>query len=140
MKRIAALVPCYNEEATIAQVVHDLKEAVPGIEVHVYDNNSTDRTSEVATEAGAIVGFERRRGKGNVVRRAFADVDADVYLMIDGDHTYEAAKAPEMIQTLLDNRLDHVLGCRVDDRANSAYRPGHAQGNQMNKTKGAKLS
>ena len=83
--RIAAIVPCYNEEAAVGTVVTDLKNAVPGIEVYVYDNNSSDRTAEVAAAAGAIVRKETRKGKGNVVRRAFADIDADVYVMIDGD-------------------------------------------------------
>lgn len=129
--RIAAIVPCYNEEAAIATVVRDLKAAVPQMVVYVYDNNSMDRTAEVAAEAGAVVRFEPRKGKGNVVRRAFADVDADVYLMIDGDDTYDASAAPEMIDLLLRENLDHVLGCRVDDKDNSAYRPGHAQGNKM---------
>ena len=129
--RIAAIVPCYNEEVAIGTVVRDLKAAVPGIEVYVYDNNSSDRTSEVAREAGAIVRFEPRKGKGNVVRRAFADVEADVYLMIDGDDTYDATAAPEMIDLLVRENLDHVLGCREDDKDNSAYRPGHAQGNKM---------
>lgn len=128
---IAAIVPCFNEEVTIAKVVGDLREAVPGIVVYVYDNNSTDRTSEVAREAGAIVCFEGRKGKGNVVRRAFADVEADIYLLIDGDDTYDASAAPEMIRTLVEHRLDHVLGCRreaPDDR--TAYRPGHEEGNK----------
>ncbi|MBV7363881.1 glycosyltransferase [Actinomycetaceae bacterium TAE3-ERU4] len=128
---IAAIVPCYNEEAAIATVVKDLKAAVPGIDVYVYDNNSTDKTSEVAAAAGAIVRFEPRKGKGNVVRRAFSDVDADIYLLIDGDDTYEAAAAPKMIELLVNEQLDHVLGCREDDRDNSAYRAGHAQGNKM---------
>lgn len=128
--KIAAIIPCYNEEAAIATVVADLRAAVPSMEIYVYDNNSTDRTSEVAREAGAIVRFEGRKGKGNVVRRAFADVDADVYLMIDGDDTYDAAAAPAMIELLVKENLDHVLGCREDDKDNSAYRPGHAQGNK----------
>ncbi|QWW20291.1 glycosyltransferase [Schaalia sp. 19OD2882] len=128
--RIAAIVPCHNEETAVGAVVRDLRAAIPGVDVYVYDNASTDRTSEVAAEAGAIVRHEPRKGKGNVVRRAFADVDADVYLMIDGDDTYEAAAAPEMIDLLLRENLDHVLGCRVDDQENSAYRPGHAQGNR----------
>lgn len=127
---IAGIVPCYNEEAAIAKVVTDLKAAVPQMDVYVYDNNSTDRTAEVARRAGAIVRFEPRKGKGNVVRRAFADIDADVYLMIDGDDTYDASAAPEMIALLLRENLDHVLGCREDDQDNSAYRPGHAQGNK----------
>ena len=129
--RIAAIVPCYNEEAAVGTVVTDLKNAVPGIEVYVYDNNSSDRTAEVAAAAGAIVRKETRKGKGNVVRRAFADIDADVYVMIDGDDTYDAAAAPGMIDLLVRENLDHVLGCRVDDKDNSAYRPGHAQGNKM---------
>ena len=95
--RIAAIVPCYNEEAAVGKVVCDLKRAVPDITVYVYDNNSTDRTAAVAAEAGAIVRTERRRGKGNVVRRAFADIDADIYVLIDGDDTYDAAAAPAMI-------------------------------------------
>ena len=122
--RIAAIVPCYNEEAAVGTVVTDLKNAVPGIEVYVYDNNSSDRTAEVAAAAGAIVRKETRKGKGNVVRRAFADIDADVYVMIDGDDTYDASAAPEMIDLLVRENLDHVLGCRVDDKDNSAYRPG----------------
>lgn len=129
--RIAAIIPCYNEAVAIAKVVTDLQAVVPGIVVYVYDNNSTDQTAKVAAEAGAIVRFEPQKGKGNVVRRAFADVDADIYLMIDGDDTYQAAAAPLMIETLVENNLDHVLGCRIDDPEQSAYRKGHAQGNQI---------
>lgn len=92
--RIAAIVPCHNEEAAVAKVVADLKAAVPGIVVYVYDNLSTDATAEKARAAGAIVRTENRKGKGNVVRRAFADIEADVYLMVDGDDTYDAAAAP----------------------------------------------
>lgn len=99
--------------------------------IYVYDNNSSDNTSEVARAAGAIVRREERKGKGNVVRRAFADVDADIYLLIDGDDTYEAAAAPKLIRTLLEGPYDHVLGCRTDDKDDSAYRPGHAAGNKM---------
>lgn len=128
---IAAIVPCYNEEVAITQVVHDLKAAVPSMTVYVYDNNSSDRTAEVAAAAGAIVRTEKRKGKGNVVRRAFADIDADIYLLIDGDDTYDAAAAPKMIETLLSGPYDHVLGCRTDDKDDSAYRPGHAAGNKM---------
>ena len=130
--RIAAIVPCYNEEAAVATVVHDLKAAVPGMQVYVYDNASTDRTAEVAAAAGAIVRSERRKGKGNVVRRAFGDVDADVYLLIDGDDTYEAAAAERMIRTLVDEQLDHVLGVRTQpEGVESAYRPGHETGNRL---------
>ena len=126
---IAAIVPCHDEEVAIGTVVDDLRAAVPGIDVYVYDNCSTDRTAEVAAAHGAIVRTEHAKGKGNVVRRAFADIDADVYLMIDGDDTYDASAAPEMIRTLLEGPYDHVLGCRTDDPAASAHRPGHAQGN-----------
>ncbi|WP_102509743.1 glycosyltransferase [Sanguibacter massiliensis] len=126
---IAAIVPCHDEEVAIGTVVDDLRAAVPGIDVYVYDNCSTDRTAEVAAAHGAIVRTEHAKGKGNVVRRAFADIDADVYLMIDGDDTYDASAAPEMIQTLLEGPYDHVLGCRTDDPQASAHRPGHARGN-----------
>ena len=128
---IVAIVPCFNEEAAIGKVVADLKDAVPDIVVYVYDNNSTDRTAAIAAEAGAIVRTEKRPGKGNVVRRAFADLDADIYVLIDGDDTYEASHLTEMIAALTSGPLDHVLGCRkpeVDSKA--AYRRGHEQGNK----------
>lgn len=128
---IAAIIPCFNEEVAIPRVISALKRAVPGITVYVYDNNSSDDTSRVAAEGGAIVRFEPRRGKGNVLRRAFADIEADIYLMIDGDDTYDASAAPQMINTLIEENLDHVLGCRADNKENSAYRSGHAQGNAM---------
>lgn len=128
---IAAIVPCFNEEAAIAKVVADLRTAVPNMKIYVYDNNSTDRTVEVAAQAGAIVRTERRKGKGNVVRRAFADIDAAVYVMIDGDDTYDAAALPGMIETLLAGPYDHVLGVRRDIREESSYRPGHEAGNKM---------
>lgn len=127
---IAAIVPCHNEELAVGKVVRDLKEAVPGIQVYVYDNNSTDNTAEVAREAGATVRFERAKGKGNVVRRAFADVHADVYLMIDGDDTYDASAAPVLISTLLSGPYDHVLGVRREV-TETAYRRGHATGNRI---------
>jgi glycosyltransferase involved in cell wall biosynthesis len=126
---IAAIVPCYNEEAAIAQVVTDLRAAVPDMAIYVYDNNSTDDTVRVAAEAGAIVRHESSKGKGNVVRRAFADVDADIYVLIDGDDTYAAADLPEMIQTLRSGPYDHVLGVRRQTTT-SAYRPGHELGNR----------
>ncbi len=128
---IAAIVPCYNEETTIATVVEELQQYVPEITVYVYDNNSQDRTAAVARAAGAIVRREERPGKGNVMRRAFADIDADVYVMVDGDDTYGIAALPEMIHTLLSGPYDHVLGCRQDDPQNSAYRPGHGLGNRV---------
>jgi len=129
---IAAIVPCYNEEASIGKVVSDLREALPSATVYVYDNRSTDATAEIAGRHGAVVRHERRKGKGNVVRRAFGDIDADVYLMIDGDDTYDAFAAPEMISLLLDGPYDHVLGARqpVED-AENAYRLGHETGNRM---------
>ena len=129
--RIAAIVPCHNEEITVEKVVTDLKAAVPGMTVYVYDNNSTDRTSELAARAGAIVRQERFKGKGNVVRRAFADIDADLYVTIDGDDTYEAADLPGMIELLLSGPYDHVLGVRQDTQDTSSYRPGHEAGNRM---------
>jgi glycosyltransferase involved in cell wall biosynthesis len=129
--RIAAIVPCYNEEAAVGKVVCDLRQAVPDITIYVYDNNSTDCTAAVAAEAGAIVRTERRRGKGNVVRRAFADIDADIYVLVDGDDTYDAAAAPAMIAALEDGPLDHVLGVRRVAAGKSAYRPGHEAGNRL---------
>lgn len=126
---IAAIVPCYNEEAAIAQVIADLRAAVPGMDVYVYDNASTDGTARIAAEAGAIVRSEHMKGKGNVVRRAFADVEADIYVMIDGDDTYAAANLPEMIATLQSGPYDHVLGVRRQT-IEGAYRPGHELGNK----------
>ena len=127
--KIAGVIPCHNEEVSIGRVIDGLRSAVPGIEVYVYDNLSSDRTPEVAQAHGAIVRTEMQKGKGNVVRRAFADIDADVYLMIDGDDTYEAASAPLLIETLLQGPFDQVVGCRQDDHEASAHRPGHARGN-----------
>ncbi|MFJ1458900.1 glycosyltransferase [Nocardia wallacei] len=129
--RIAAVVPCHNEEAAVAKVVADLKAAVPGIVVYVYDNLSTDGTADRARAAGAIVRTEHTKGKGNVVRRAFADIEADVYLMIDGDDTYDASAAPLMIKTLLDGPYDHVLGVRKQNEGENAYRAGHEAGNKV---------
>jgi len=128
--RVAVLVPCFNEEAAVATVVHGFRKALPGCEIFVYDNNSLDRTIAKAREAGAEVRRERRQGKGHVVRRMFADVDADVYVLVDGDATYDAASAPRMIQTLLSDHLDMVVGLRVD-QARAAYRPGHRTGNWL---------
>ncbi len=132
--RIAAIVPCHNEEAAIAKVVTDLRQSVPTMTVYVYDNASTDRTAERAAEAGAVVRFEPLKGKGNAVRRAFADIDADIYLLIDGDDTYDASAAPTLIRTLIEEKVDHVLGVRSEVPAtggSSAYRPAHAAGNKM---------
>lgn len=129
---IAAIVPCHNEEQAIGKVVRDLHDAVPGISVYVYDNCSGDTTVERARAAGAIVRSEPRKGKGNVVRRAFADIEADIYLLIDGDDTYDASAAPKLIRSLLDGPYDHVLGARrVVDGATYAYRPAHLAGNKV---------
>jgi glycosyltransferase involved in cell wall biosynthesis len=128
--RIAVLVPCFNEEAAVATVVRGFREALPSAQIYVYDNNSRDRTAEVAREAGAEVRTERRQGKGHVVRRMFADVDADVYVLVDGDATYDAPSAPRMIEKLLAEHLDMVVGLRVDQEQ-AAYRRGHRTGNWM---------
>jgi glycosyltransferase involved in cell wall biosynthesis len=129
-RRIAVLVPCYNEEVAITKVIEDFRQALPGAVIHVYDNNSSDRTSEVALEAGAVVGKEARQGKGNVVRRMFADIDADIYLLVDGDATYDAPSAPKMVEKLIAENLDMVVGTRVDREA-AAYRRGHRSGNAI---------
>jgi len=129
--RVAVIVPCYNEEVAIGKVVSDLRTAMPTADVYVYDNASTDNTAQVASAAGAIVRREDRRGKGNVVRRAFADVDADIYAMIDGDDTYDAGALPQMVEVLRSKCLDHVLGVRTASLGSSAYRPGHESGNRM---------
>ena len=128
--RVAVLVPCFNEEAAVAKVVADFGKALPSAEIFVYDNNSSDRTVAVAREAGAEVRSERRQGKGHVVRRMFADIDADIYVLVDGDATYDAASAPRMIDALVSDHLDMVVGFRVDQAA-AAYRPGHRTGNWM---------
>jgi len=127
---IAVLLPCYNEEAAIAQTIAGFRAALPAAAIYVYDNNSRDRTVEVARAAGAIVRTERIQGKGAVVRRMFADVDADVYVMADGDATYDAASAPALVGRLLDEQLDMVVGSRVHE-AVEAYRRGHQFGNAM---------
>jgi glycosyltransferase involved in cell wall biosynthesis len=127
---IAVLVPCYNEEVAIPEVVRDFRRALPDATVYVYDNNSRDRTIEVARAAGAVVGSETAQGKGNVVRRMFADVEADVYVIVDGDDTYDAAAAPRLISILLEHQLDMVNARRVTD-AVEAYRAGHRFGNKL---------
>lgn len=125
---VAVIIPCFNEEVAIPKVVADFRAALPGATIYVYDNRSTDRTAEVAAAAGAIVRPERRPGKGNVVRRMFQDVEADVYVMVDGDDTYDAAVAPRLVARLLDERLDMVVGRRVETHQ-AAYRGGHRLGN-----------
>jgi glycosyltransferase involved in cell wall biosynthesis len=128
--RVAVLVPCYNEEAAIADVVRAFRSELPDAVVYVYDNNSTDRTVDVARAAGALVRRETHQGKGYVVRRMFADVDADIYLLVDGDATYDAPSAKAMIARLVDERLDMVVAARVD-REEAAYRRGHRTGNWL---------
>ena len=127
---IAVLLPCYNEGAAIADVVLDFRRILPGHRIFVYDNNSSDNTAEQAARAGAIVVRSRRQGKGNVVRQMFADIDADIYIMADGDGTYDSSRAPELIQTLLDERADMVVGTRRDVKID-AGRTGHAFGNKI---------
>jgi len=127
---VAILVPCYNEKRAIARVIGDFRAALPEAAIYVYDNNSTDGTVETARQAGAIVRRETYQGKGHVVRRMFNDVEADVYVLVDGDATYDAASAPAMISKLIDERLDMVVATRVD-REEAAYRPGHRTGNWL---------
>jgi glycosyltransferase involved in cell wall biosynthesis len=128
--RIAVLVPCYNEAGAIAAVVRDFAAALPTATIYVYDNNSTDDTRERAAAAGAIVRTETHQGKGNVVRRMFADIEAEIYVLVDGDGTYDAPSATAMVDMLLTNSLDMVNGARVAT-TQLAYRPGHAFGNRL---------
>lgn len=131
-KKIAVLIPCYNESKTIKKVVEDYKKALPEADIYVYDNNSSDHTDEIARKAGAIVKYEYRQGKGNVIRSMFKDIDADCYLMIDGDDTYPASNAKEMCDLILEKKADMVIG----DRLSSTYftenkRPFHNFGNRL---------
>src|SRR5437868_5081589 len=128
--RIAVLLPCYNEEAAIGATVAGFRDALPGAIVYVYDNNSRDRTREIAAKAGAVVRTERQQGKGHVVRRMFADIDADVYVIADGDLTYDPAAAPAMVDLLLAEQLDMVVGTRRHE-GKDAYRGGHVIGNKL---------
>lgn len=135
MNKIVVLIPCYNESSAIAKVVESYKQALPEAEIYVYDNNSTDGTDEIARKAGAIVRYEYRQGKGNVIRSMFRDIEADCYLMTDGDDTYPAENAREMCNLILDNRADMVIG----DRLSSTYfqenkRPFHNFGNKLVRT------
>ena len=128
--RIAVLVPCYNEETAIAKVVRDFRSALPEATVYVYDNNSRDRTMARAREAGAVVRSEQRQGKGNVVRRMFADIEADLYVLVDGDDTYDAGAAPRMVAELIGAGADILTARRIHTEA-AAYRPGHVIGNRL---------
>jgi glycosyltransferase involved in cell wall biosynthesis len=128
--RVAVLIPCFNEAAAVATVVTDFRAALPQAAIYVYDNNSTDRTVEVARAAGALVREESHQGKGHVVRRMFSDVDADVYVLVDGDATYDAPSARVLIARLVEDRLDMVVAARVQQDA-AAYRRGHRAGNRL---------
>src|SRR5262245_20466158 len=127
---IAVILPCYNEGAVVAQVVGDFRRHLPSADIYVYDNNSDDDTARQAEHANAIVRRETMRGKGHVVRRAFSEVDADVYILADGDGTYDASAAPELVHKLWSQRLDMVIGVRKH-RDKSAYRIGHRFGNRF---------
>ena len=129
--RLAVLLPCHNEEAAIAGVVESFQQALPEAQVYVYDNASTDATSEQASSAGAVVRTEPLPCKGNVVRRMFADIEADIYILADGDGTYEAAAAPTMVDKLVADNLDMVVGVRVEAKGQNAYRTGHRMGNAL---------
>ncbi|MEM7451960.1 MAG: glycosyltransferase family 2 protein [Pseudomonadota bacterium] len=127
---IAVLVPCYNEAATIGTVVEDFRTALPDATIYVYDNNSSDDTKAIAAAAGAVVRTETRQGKGHVVRRMFADIEADVYVLVDGDDTYDAPAAPKLVDRLVDDGLDMVTGTRAAS-SDAAYRTGHRFGNRL---------
>ena len=129
--RVAVLLPCYNEETAIGDVVKGFKRAMPDALVYVYDNNSSDDTVKIAKQAGAIVRTEPRQGKGNVVRRMFADIDADIYIMADGDGTYETKAAKKLMKALIDNNADMVVGTRSKDAGDKLYRRGHRFGNRL---------
>jgi glycosyltransferase involved in cell wall biosynthesis len=129
-RSIAVLIPCYNEAVTIRQVIHDFRAALPTAQIYVYDNNSSDQTVDFAKAAGAIVRSEPMQGKGNVVRRMFGDVDADLYIMVDGDGTYDASAAPRLVATLVDGSCDMVNVVRSHTER-EAYRPGHVIGNRV---------
>lgn len=128
--RIALIVPCHNESAAIESLIQSFEKALPEIKIFVFDNNSTDGTADIASRCGAQVRHVKLQGKGNVVRRMFADVDADIYIMVDGDATYDAAVAPQLVQQLIDDDLDMLVGSRISTDQ-SAYRPGHRFGNRL---------
>ena len=128
--KIAVLIPCFNEELTIGKVIQDFRSVLPNSEIYVFDNNSTDKTADIAKKHGAIVNHVQERGKGNVVRNMLFSVDADIFLMVDGDDTYDASAAPNLIKHLEDNDLDMVNGYRLTT-SKKAYRFGHRFGNKM---------
>src|SRR6266436_8402168 len=128
--KIAVIIPCFNEAHSIAEVIHGFKSVLPSARIFVFDNNSTDETVAIASAAGALIRREMLQGKGNVVRRMFADVDADAYVMADGDATYDSSYAAEMVTRLFKEHLDMVVGTRVASHV-AAYRPGHRFGNRL---------
>ncbi len=128
--QVAVIIPCYNEAENVEKVVKDFQAPLPDASIYVFDNNSTDRTAELAHQAGALVRQVFSKGKGNVIRRMFADVDADVYVMVDGDDTYDATSAPIMVDKLINDQLDMVVGVRIAEER-LAYRNGHRLGNRM---------
>lgn len=127
---VAVIIPCFNEEISIKTVISDFKKNLPFASIFVFDNNSTDNTAQLAKEAGASVYMVREKGKGNVVRRMFADIEADIYVMVDGDATYDASSCPKLIDELIENRLDMVVGAR-EHTDKAAYRAGHTLGNKV---------
>lgn len=129
--RIAVLLPCHNEEVSIARTISNFRLALPGAEIFVCDNRSTDATAQVARQAGAVVLSEKRKGKGNAVRKLFSAVDADVYIMADGDDTYDSSASPRLVERLLSEKLDMIIGKRVEAGDGVIYRSGHRFGNQM---------
>jgi len=128
---IAVLIPCHNEEKSIAQVIRDFKSFLPKADIYVFDNCSVDKTAEIAKENGAIVRFENNKGKGNVVKRMFSDIDADIYVLVDGDNTYDPKSVTEMINLMIKDNLDMVVGKRVGGNFNNEYRFGHSFGNKL---------
>lgn len=139
--RIAVLIPCYNEAITIADVIQSFQQALPRAIIYVYDNHSTDNTASIARSHGAITKTEMNKGKGNVVRRMFADINADIYVLVDGDNTYDASQSPKLIQRLIDDDLDMVVGARAEEalHLNNIYRFGHRSGNKLFSTLIGKL-
>jgi len=127
---VAVIIPCKDEAIAIAKVIGDFKKSLPGCAVHVYDNNSSDNTAEVAEKAGAVIGFEKRPGKGNVVRRMFSEIDADIYIMVDGDDTYDASQAPQLVEKMTEEAVDMVVAARMG-ATEKHERAGHAFGNRI---------
>jgi glycosyltransferase involved in cell wall biosynthesis len=129
--KIAAIIPCYNEELTIAKVITDLRNVLPEVNIYVFDNNSSDKTAEIAVSSGAVVIKEKRQGKGYVVQSMFSKVNADIYVMVDGDDTYDIRSVKEMIDLVAGDKADMVVGCRLKKHTGSAFRPLHTFGNKM---------